>query len=44
MMFYDEGSVKGIADIDGLLVLLNGLRERMRRGIGWDRVLPEEER
>ncbi len=44
VMFYDEGSVVGVADIDGLLVLLNGLRERMRRGLGWDRVLPEEER
>jgi hypothetical protein len=42
VMFYDEGSVTGIADIDGLLVLLNGLRERMRRGLGWSRALPKE--
>jgi hypothetical protein len=41
VMFYDEDSVGSIADIDGLLVLLTGLRERMRRGLGWDRVLPE---
>jgi hypothetical protein len=42
VMFYDEDSVGSIADIDGLLVLLTGLRERMRRGLGWDHVLPEE--
>jgi hypothetical protein len=42
VMFYDEDSVVGIADIDGLLVLLTGLRERMRRGLGWDHVLPDE--
>lgn len=41
VMFYDEDSVGSIADIDGLLVLLNGLRERMRRGLGWDHTLPE---
>ena len=40
VMFYDEGGVGSIADIDGLLVLLAGLRERMRRGLGWDQVLP----
>jgi len=42
VMFYDEHSVGGTADIDGLLVLLSGLRERMRRGLGWDHVLSEE--
>ena len=42
VMAYDEDSVGSIADIDGLLVLLTGLRERMRRGLGWDHVLPEE--
>ncbi len=42
VMFYDEGSVGSVADIDGLLVLLTGLRERMRRGLGWDYALPEE--
>jgi len=42
VMFYDEDSVGSIADINGLLVLLTGLRERMRRGLGWDHVLPEE--
>jgi hypothetical protein len=42
VMFYDEDSVGSIADIDGLLVLLTGLRERMRRGLGWDYALPEE--
>jgi hypothetical protein len=41
VMFYDEDSVGSIADIDGLLVLLTGLRERMRRGLGWDHALPE---
>lgn len=41
-MLYDEDSVGSIADIDGLLVLLTGLRERMRRGLGWDHILPEE--
>ena len=40
VMFYDEGGIGSIADIDGLLVLLTGLRERMRRGLGWDQVLP----
>ena len=40
VMFYDEGGVGSIADIDGLLVLLAGLRERMRRGLGRDQVLP----
>lgn len=39
---FDEDSVGSIADIDGLLVLLTGLRERMQRGLGWDHVLPEE--
>jgi hypothetical protein len=38
-MFYDEGSVGCIADIDGLLALLTDLREHMRRGLGWDHVL-----
>ncbi len=42
VMFYDEDSVGSIADIDGLLVLLTGLRERMRRGLGWDHALPEQ--
>lgn len=42
VMLYDEDSVGSIADIDGLLVLLTGLRERMRRGLGWDHILPEE--
>jgi hypothetical protein len=42
VMFYDEDSVGSIADIDGLIVLLTGLRERMRRGLGWDHVLQEE--
>jgi hypothetical protein len=42
VMFYDEVSVGSIADIDGLLVLLTGLRERMRRGLGWDHALPEQ--
>jgi hypothetical protein len=39
VMLYDENSVGCIADIDGLLVLLTGLRERMRRGLGWDHAL-----
>jgi hypothetical protein len=39
---FDEDGVGSIADIDGLLVLLTGLRERMRRGLGWDHVLPDE--
>jgi hypothetical protein len=42
VMFYDENSVGLIADIDGLLMLLGGLRERIRRGLGWDHVLPEQ--
>jgi len=42
VMSYDEDSVGSIADIDGLLVLLTGLRERMRRGLGWDHALPEQ--
>jgi len=42
VMFYDEHSVGSIADIDGLLVLLTDLRERMRRGLGWDHALPEQ--
>jgi len=42
VMFYDKNSVGSIADIDGLLVLLSGLRERMRCGFGWSRALPEE--
>jgi len=42
VMSYDEESVGSIADIDGLLVLLTGLRERMRRGLGWEYALPEE--
>lgn len=37
-----EDSLKSIADIDGLLLRLNGLRERMRRGLGWEQVLPDE--
>jgi hypothetical protein len=36
VMLYDEGSVQGIADIDGLLVLITILRDRMLRGLGWD--------
>jgi hypothetical protein len=40
VMFYDEDSMGGIADIDGLLVLLTDLREHMRCGLGWDQVLP----
>ena len=39
VMFYDEGSVGCIADIDGLLVLLTDLREHIRRGLGWDHAL-----
>jgi hypothetical protein len=31
-----------IADIDGLLVLLNNFRERLQRGWGVGRVLPQE--
>lgn len=42
VMLYDEETVGHVADIDGLLVLLNGLRERMRRGLGWERFLPKE--
>ena len=42
VMFYDEHSVGSIADIDGLLVLLTALRERIRRGLGWDYALPEK--
>jgi hypothetical protein len=42
VVFYAEDSLGGIADIDGVLVLLGGLRERMRRGLGWDRFLPDE--
>ena len=40
VMFYDGDGIGGIADIDGLLVLLTDLREHMRRGLGWDHVLP----
>lgn len=42
VMFYGEDTIGSIADIDGLLVLLNGLRERMSRGLAWDRALPNE--
>ena len=42
VMFFDEDVLGSIADIDGLLVLLNGLREHMRLGLGWDHVLPED--
>jgi hypothetical protein len=42
VMFYDQDSVGSIADINGLLVLLSSLRERILRGLGWDRALPEE--
>jgi hypothetical protein len=42
VMFYDRDSVGAVADIDGLIVLLTGLSERIRRGLGWDHVLPEE--
>ena len=42
VMSYDEQTVGHVADIDGLLVLLNDLREHMRRGLGWDRYLPTE--
>jgi hypothetical protein len=40
---FDEESITGVADIDGLLVLLQGLRRRMVLGLGWDRILPEED-
>jgi hypothetical protein len=43
VMIYNEGSVGHVADIDGLLVLLNDLREHMRRGLGWDRYIPDED-
>lgn len=43
VMFCDEDSIGSIADIDALLVLLTGLRERMRRGLGWDHALPEQQ-
>lgn len=42
VFFYAEDSLRLIEDIDGLLVLLNNLREKMRRGLGWERVLPQE--
>lgn len=42
VMLYDEGSVRSIADIDGLLVLLTDFREHMRLGLGWDHALPNE--
>jgi len=41
-MFFDEDVLGSIADIEGLLVLLNDLREHMRLGLGWDHVLPED--
>lgn len=41
VMLYDEGSVQGIADIDGLLVLITSLRDRMLRGLGWDNALAD---
>jgi hypothetical protein len=40
VMSFSEDSVGSVADIDGLVVLLSGLRERMRRGLGWDMSLP----
>jgi hypothetical protein len=37
-----KDSIGGIADIDGLMVLIQGLARRMKLGIGWDRVIPDE--
>jgi hypothetical protein len=39
---YPEEMLPLIADIDGLLVVLNGFSERLRRGWGVGRVLPQE--
>ena len=44
VLLWAEDSLRFIEDIDGLLVLLNNLREKMRRGWGWERVLPPQER
>lgn len=42
VFLFPEALLPVIADIDGLVVLLNDLREKMRRGWGWERVLPPE--
>jgi hypothetical protein len=42
VLLFPEVLLPLIADIDGLVVLLNQLREKMRRGWGWERVLPPE--
>ena len=42
VFFCPEEMLPLIADIDGLLVLLNDFRERLRRGWGMGRVLPQE--
>jgi len=41
LLSFSADSVVGVADIDGLMVLISGLAKRMKLGIGWDRVLPD---
>jgi hypothetical protein len=40
---FSSDAVGGLADIDGLLVLIGGLAKRMKLGIGWDRILPDDQ-
>lgn len=39
---FEAGAVGSVADIDGLVSLLGGLAKRMKLGLSWDRVLPDE--
>ena len=39
---FSSEAIRSIADIDGLVVLVGGLARRMKLGLGWDRILPDE--
>jgi hypothetical protein len=41
VLMYDTGCVLSVCDLDGLIVSLNDFREHMRRGVSWERVLPD---
>jgi hypothetical protein len=39
---FDAASVGCVADINGLAALVDRLAKRVKMGVGWDRILPDE--
>ena len=42
LLSFSKESIGDVADIDGVLVLLQGLAKRIKLGMGWDRILPDD--